>query len=95
MKTPPETPLAKRRDFGAVPTDAILHGGLYPRACAYLDRLDFAAGDRSELAPWRVDFPTACALLEAWEKPWATRLVAFAARRLELCLRAGLDILEA
>lgn len=61
--------------------------GVYPNAMRVL-----ADVERSPDA--RDNFPTAIALLDFWERPWATRLRAFAERRLRLCWCAGLDVLE-
>lgn len=57
----------------------------------------FSAADaikNDPLARWRVDFPTAVALLEHWEKPWASRLERFAMTRLIFMWNAGFDVLE-
>lgn len=42
----------------------------------------------------REDFPTATALLDAWERPWSGKARERAARMLLTALRRGLDVME-
>lgn len=65
------------------------------RTAALIARLDAADAIKNDPhARWRVDFPTAVALLEHWDRPWASRLGRFAMTRLIFMWNAGFDVLE-